>query len=103
MHRPIYACDRCGHWFTLSKLFEHNELPYEPGAVSGITSARWDLCAACHKSFVAMLQACHHTCVPSPTERYERAKAEWFEAGKGAEVKPLRQPVVVEPGPVREK
>lgn len=73
MNRPIYACDRCGHWYTMDERLAHNDLPYEPnsGTLAMNFAAVQDLCAACTSSL-----------------------REWFAAGKGAEVKPksLRRP-----------
>lgn len=90
MNRPIYACDRCGHWYTLDKLFEHNDLPYEPRAVSGMTAAKWDLCAECYSQWKLHWPGWFQE---SPVD-YEARKQAWFAAGKGAEVKPksLRRP-----------
>lgn len=76
MHRPIYACDRCGHWYTTSPAFAHNELPYEPTANTNMLAAvkGWDLCESCTSGY--------------PLEGDAK---QWFDAGKGAEVKPPRR------------
>lgn len=70
MMREIYVCDRCGAWHTTNKARESSDAPYDPGArkvtLPGVNcGVSQDLCGKCATSLV-----------------------EWFQSGKGAEVKP---------------
>lgn len=74
MRRPVYACDRCGHWFTTDERHAQNDLPYEPQAYTFDPS--YHLCAKCTAEYRAL-----------PDQKLATLAA-WQHAGQGAEVKP---------------
>ena len=81
MSRPIYACDRCGHWFTTAKQFASYDLPFEPDAMLKADPKGRDFCAQCSHVIIEMAQYLG-------MDRLWDALDRWVAEGKGVAVKP---------------
>lgn len=81
MNRPIYACDRCGHWFTTQQNFASQDLPYEPDAMVKADHKSRDFCEECSHAISFMAQSMGMGKLWAAIDR-------WVDEGKGVCVKP---------------